>query len=424
MAGGRWVTQIWLGPFPILDLIFQFSILVAFFSFLRVEKDFESYAFGAQLILFALSIFYVFTVFRVIYDVLTEGYEINLIFRDSTFFLSLGSIPIITKLLKKEIHNLNVQSAISKSLTGASIVAIACAVLSRGASDFNGWQIHVPILDLQAPLLSVRSDQLICGISPLMIYLFHNISKDRKKNFSRLGLAVIYIFVLTQMSSRAVLLAALIITLIGVSSLRRQNTNSGKGNTFALPILIFLTPFAFFNLNRIPSIQRFLSGFGLSPLSSASTSLEIGSAGTQHAREEAWKLIWNFWIGHEFWMGFPFGYHFVLESGALRYLSGAADVRWPHNVLLSILCRSGLILGVVLIFAIIGILIAAILGTRHPNADLIDLQVLALVSTIITVSCFGVLLESPFGYIPFTFASAVIMSRTIMLKRFKERYYK
>lgn len=93
------------------------------------------------------------------------------------------------------------------------------------------------------------------------------------------------------------------------------------------------------------------------------------------------------------------GFENLNESGAIRWLSGNADVRYPHNWWVSLFSRYGLI-GLSL-WIMCGI--ASVLGLRREPAGI---QFFTFVVSILVASTFGVIMESPFGVIPFAFFTA------------------
>lgn len=110
------------------------------------------------------------------------------------------------------------------------------------------------------------------------------------------------------------------------------------------------------------------------------------------------------WTQHEnrLILGAGPGYEILLESGAVKWLSGNADVRYPHNWWVSLISRYG-ILGVTL-WLICGL--ATIKGAFRDEAGI---EFVTFLVSILIASTFGVVMESPFGIIPFAFFTSRLL---------------
>jgi hypothetical protein len=144
--------------------------------------------------------------------------------------------------------------------------------------------------------------------------------------------------------------------------------------------------------------------------SSATTNIR-GALGTARARSRSWSTLTRYLeakpirdIG-----GVGFGPDFLRESGAEELLLGTGatkeEVRSPHNYLLNTWARLGLI-GLAIVVALLcsGVRLAYIVA-RHGH-DIGDVDVLAIlvVGSIPVIAFVGVVLESPFGAIPYFWA--------------------
>ena len=126
-------------------------------------------------------------------------------------------------------------------------------------------------------------------------------------------------------------------------------------------------------------------------------SSRISGQGTINARIEAQKLVlkWTFENELEVFGAGP-GREIVLESGAYKWLSGSVDVRQPHNWWVSLFSRFGFFGFFYWTFMVIYYL------KPLKRANLMQPRIFILGAILIT-STFGVILESPFGLIPFYF---------------------
>jgi hypothetical protein len=133
--------------------------------------------------------------------------------------------------------------------------------------------------------------------------------------------------------------------------------------------------------------SKLLAGFGLQP---PSNTLDSAGIGTTHARETAWHAVLGYVDEtHSRALGVGFGVNIVNAAGATSALSGSLLVRSPHNYLVGLYARTGLV-GVALF---LGIVVAAI---GAPAA-------------ILTSAVMGVVLESPFGAVPFFWSVGVLL---------------
>lgn len=149
--------------------------------------------------------------------------------------------------------------------------------------------------------------------------------------------------------------------------------------------------------------------------SSTASSAEAKSAvGTAAARNEAWDKVidWTENTPIRQVIGAGPGPNFIVESGSAAVLQGTqyANVRSPHNFFIGLYARFGLV-GILLVGAVlvlVGFRIATNLRAIGSNELLFTCAVLA--AAILPVAAVGVVLESPFGAVPFWWAVGVLLS--------------
>ena len=395
IIGGRWITQIWLGPTPLFDLILQF--LIGASSIYLIIRGNRLHGFvGIFRLIPYLSIFiFIVTVLRIILSFISGYYPAEAIFRDSSVFLSLSSVYFLSNYFYQFSQN-SIESRLTRLIFLASAFALFLAFFSKFGSNFEGWNLQLPLFRFEANVLSVRSDQLVTSLSCFLISCSYKIATEQsKRNFWRFLYLASGAFVIIELSSRVVFLSFLIIYFLGLILKRRVLVDRDqKLVTFPIAIfgaLILISSFS----ERIPGLKRLIAGFSSNSIDSNSDALQLSASGTQNARIQAWKLIWAYWSNHGFYNGVDFGDHFILNSGAFRYLSGATDVRWPHNFLISIFVRNGILIGPLIILLIALLLIITIENLRHESTTLLDWQLFSISLTILVVSSVGVVFESP-----------------------------
>ncbi|WP_375405696.1 O-antigen ligase family protein [uncultured Amnibacterium sp.] len=147
---------------------------------------------------------------------------------------------------------------------------------------------------------------------------------------------------------------------------------------------------------------------------------EIGQ-GTARARSNAWNhlVAWDFEDAGRATVGVGFGPDFLRDSGSTVLLVGAAldeDVtpRSPHNYWLGSLSRLGTI-GLALLVATIAITLWRAWRSRSLlREDGFALIVASIVYSLILPASFGVVLESPFGAMPFWWSVGCVLGLATM----------
>lgn len=406
IAGGRWLTQIWFAGFPLADLLLQLMVLRYLIRFrnTKTKNARNSFSFFELICLFIFA----FNIYKISRSLFFADFSLQLILRDSMFLLVLSIVPLARILFGNSYFSLRTDLKYSNSLALASLFAFITGVLSKLVTDSKGWNLSSPFFDFQAPIFSVRADQLMCSSTFLMLYFFSRITLPKGRFLYVFLLFAQVILLLFLFSSRAVLISCFITFFIGGLFLLRVTFHQGR--TWPL-IIASISPLALIGALKLPGVGRLFAGLGMNGLSVQSDPFFQSAASTQNARSYAWRLIYDYWKENAFWFGFDPGTHVIQNSGSLRYLSGELEVRWPHNVILSIMFRNGLIFGSLLLACIFYILYAALSNSVQRNSTLLDFQFLAYLVSIFVVSSVGVVLESPFGYVPFTIIAGFVLAR-------------
>jgi hypothetical protein len=159
----------------------------------------------------------------------------------------------------------------------------------------------------------------------------------------------------------------------------------------AIPFLTLVAPI----LPQTSALNR----IGIENFSSPSKLIQVTrNSGTATARIEAQKLLtgWLYQNRLEF-LGAGPGREMVLESNAYMFLSGKRDVRSPHSWFYGNFGRFGY-LGLILWHLICILFIRA----QKSRLQVFDLPANILI-VIYLIALFGVVMESPFGILPFSF---------------------
>lgn len=130
------------------------------------------------------------------------------------------------------------------------------------------------------------------------------------------------------------------------------------------------------------------------------------AGGTASARQQVWSQVGRFVLyePERTAVGVGFGRDFLAESGASLALEGVYQkVRSPHNYVIGTLARLG-VAGALLAMVVIGLgWLLAVSALRRPGAPMTALAALVAISLPV-IGLLGVVLESPFGAIPYFWA--------------------
>ncbi|WP_329124957.1 O-antigen ligase family protein [Streptomyces sp. NBC_01353] len=173
-----------------------------------------------------------------------------------------------------------------------------------------------------------------------------------------------------------------------------------------------------------PAGQRLLA---LSTDTTAAPELVQNAHGTTHARLFAWERVVTYTLDDpsRTAVGVGFGPDFLQESDGDLPIGRGMGVRSPHNYLLTVFARLGLV-GLVLVVSTLTSLLLITIRTirRGPPDELTSVCVLLVISLLI-VALLGVILESPFGAAPFFWAAGILLagdrSRRSQLRRKPEQ---
>lgn len=140
------------------------------------------------------------------------------------------------------------------------------------------------------------------------------------------------------------------------------------------------------------------------------------AVGTTDARRKTWSGViqWTTSSQTRTLFGTGMGEDFLAASGTLKYLEGTdyEGVRSPHDYFVGTFARLGLV-GLGLLIGIVLQLLRQMIRFRRRIADeeLLTFAALTVVG-IIAVASFGVVLEAPFGAVPFWWAAGLLLALT------------
>jgi hypothetical protein len=284
------------------------------------------------------------------------------------------------------------------------VIHLAWIWVSLRATD---WVAGLPFLGGKVRVLELRHDfdgTIVAVLVCMAILRAAQRDLPRSGRVAAAVVAVVGCYTILQLGTRAGLLA--LVVLLGLVGLSRAGglRRVGRRRLLAAAALVLVAGGVI--LPRTYLVHR---------LTESSTRLDSGS-GTAIARQEAWSLVIKDAATDpaRLVIGSGFGPDFLDRSGAAVWFEGSVEkgVRAPHNYVLNTLARLGLV-GVALMAWVVAAVGRAVVrqrrretGTAHDGFE--ELLVL-LVSALAVASLLGVILESPFGAVPFWWAAGLLL---------------
>lgn len=317
-----------------------------------------------------------------------------------------------------------------------AVVAFAACVQTdtRAWSRSLGWlrigllfhalwvtvSLHMASLAADAPLLGgrvhvleIRSDFDATVLAVTCCFFLVELARSGASWRARLvsgSVAAWAVYLILAIANRAGLLALLFSVLVAVvasaGSLRRVPRRYLIGAAVAgLLLMVVLVP-------QTGTYQR---------LAGAAAFSGNAAAGTTVARERAWSEIFDYIDASapRVVAGVGFGPDFLAASGAAPIFEGTTytDVRAPHNYLINTYARLGLI-GVVLVgWLLVALAIAGWRVLRGGARSLAMVFCATISGSLLISSLVGVILESPFGAIPFFWTAGHLLVRGAKLQQ-------
>jgi O-antigen ligase len=304
------------------------------------------------------------------------------------------------------------ERAVSRALMAALIFHAAWVTLAQLVPSLEA---STPVVAAGTHLLSLRPDidSLVCGL--LASFGLHRALAGRSPTYN-LALAAWGAVLVFALYDRAGLLAFIVqIVVVILLSPARKRLVGNYDRRIVTAILVIVIPIFLFEAVQSKPVQRLL----LTVPSNSSSAEVQGSSGTANARINAWKALVRYLEEDPARdvRGVGFGPDFLQESGANVLLLGTAaaeqeNVRAPHNYLLNTWARLGLVgLVVILVLLFTGWRLACLVAKRSHQIRDDDVLAMLLVASIPVVAAVGVVMESPFGAIPYFWALGHLSAR-------------
>jgi O-antigen ligase len=286
----------------------------------------------------------------------------------------------------------------------------------EGAGYLPGWPQDWPLLGGSAVFTS-RPDFDTAVVGVAVALALHHLLHRRPRG--PLPLAALALFAalngyaLLSSPTRAGLLAGLLasgVVVLGWLLRRTVSPRRLSGRIRAAGLVVLLALFVGL-VALTPPGQR---------LAQSMSGQQSNAAGTINARELAWRAVDRYVLADapRTAIGVGFGPDFLTDSGGTYLLEGDVykDVRSPHNYLIGAFARLGVAGMLLAALLLAGAGLAAVRTLAGPVGTTTALAALLVLALPVT-ALLGVVLESPFGAIPYFWAVGQLARHTWSLSR-------
>jgi hypothetical protein len=376
LATGKWGS--WIGvpnsPFFLIDLI---VILSSLLSFLKMMKNHIPISLYSLVLVF-------FMTFQI---AINQEFNITTKIRDLSPFFYLLLVPFLA-------FSLN-------SVSFSTVIKVI-----RYGSITNLLLFYFTTFGLLAPfscgaicgteIFYYRADHVgLVACIGLMAWSTFSIQGIRSRPLIQILFAL---GILINQSRAGIIGMFLVVVLFLLPQIRlNSKRNQIKIRTTTLLIVGFPVAAIILNTNLIN-----VTGFERFTQESVVQQISGESDGTTRARVIAQGLLLEYVFSEkQILSGAGAGAEMVRDSQAYRYLSSASDVRAPHNWFVGLLARYGII--GFLLWVLVSVKYYSIPKEKNSGSLLIKVSIL----NVLVSSAFGVMMESPFGALPFAYFLAM-----------------
>jgi len=290
----------------------------------------------------------------------------------------------------------------------ALIFHLAWVTLVGVVGSATTWETARPFL--AGGIFAIRPDvdTAILGITGGLLLRRLLLGQGRLRALC--GLLVLGV-ALSHAATRAGYIAVLLCLAIGFGLAYAANHDKGirrAGIVVAVPLLLVA------GVKTLPSTTAGDRLLATVDSASATTQDANSALGTANARKKVWRgvISWTKQTQSREIFGAGMGVDFLGESNTLQYLEGTVyqNVRSPHDYLIGSFARLGLV-GLGLLLLLVLQLVRQIFRFRRRIAkdELLTFAALVTVSLFVVASL-GVVLEAPFGAVPFWWAAGVLLA--------------
>jgi hypothetical protein len=402
LFGSRWISYFGFSPIFISDVLFSLAILTWLFSKERVLGTSRLRG-GLHAAKFLLVVFLIWASIRGVLSV-AAGYPILDILRDFVPFLYLSVAFLVSSQINRQ--GIEFRAKLVWWMERAlGLHLVWCLIVILSGNNVSG--IRVGSI-LESGLFSFRSDiDTTLVVVYFMLVLRKWISGHRR--FATYASLIGCLVVVSFSPARASLIALMLCLAWFLSdNPKASSPSSGSKTKQSRTISVFLVGILATSILLFTSSgARLLGGLGIL---NTNSELAKSALGTINARELVWTQVID-WVNSStsiFFLGAGFGINFLDVTQTLQFLEGTTytGVRSPHNFLITVIVRVGWPAAIIFTSAIILVLLRF---RKASNLDDLNFAAMTIVLAFIPISLLGVILEAPFGAIPFYFAIGVLL---------------
>jgi O-antigen ligase len=400
----RWGTNVGISPFYITDVLIALGLIAWLLRVrLKGKPPLSGYVATAGPTRF-FSVLYIYIVLRFLTS-LGNGPTFDWI-RDATPFLY-GILAYVAA------HSAATSTASSRERTVklfwfALVFHLVWVAISVAVGNHGGLQVSFPLFG--APPFQMRPDIDAALVSVAVGMCFRQLMTGTRRFWSFAGVIVGSATVLG-MGTRAGLISLFVALGIAFAvTYASSHKLSPRRVLMVLMVPALLLAMAVVLPQTTPG-QRLLATIDSTQ---AGTVVQVNAQGTQRAREMTWERVidWTEETPLRQAFGGGFGNDFLDESGSTSYLEGTTytGVRSPHNWFVGVYARMGTI-GLALVAVVISQIAAISFRQRvRIGRDPLLFIALLVVVSVLPVATLGVVLESPFGAVPFFWCAGLLLA--------------
>lgn len=272
-------------------------------------------------------------------------------------------------------------------------------------------QLAFPLMPASTvPILSTRPDADMAFLGVTAALLLRRVIRGEKTSLSLCGM-LLAVLTAAMMHSRAGLISmAITMGTAYVATYRTLPHKSNKRTALILSVPVILAIALAVLSQSIAGSRLIASALN----TSTGSEHEQNAQGTERARELVWSGIFD-WVHRDplrTLFGSGFGNDFLTQSGVISFLQGTEyfNVRSPHNWLVGVYARTGVIGAGFVVIMLLALIYHVLKHLARIGSEELPMMAAMIILGIIPVSMMGVVLEAPFGAVPFWWAVGIIFA--------------
>lgn len=400
LATTRWGTNIGVMPLFVTDLLLALCVFHLSVTLLNKPRSMRVVWPGLPYMLFL-----VYVIMRTVASV-GQSSVVDWA-RDAAPYLY-ASVALVSALsIARSTPKTRARTA--RALEWALLIHLAWVAIVIVLEMRQGLSTSLPFFRIPPLQLRGDVDAAFVGLAAgVALWRLLNTSGFRVRWVMVMGLAVL---VQLQFSNRAALISTvLVLVTVYTFTLLKADGKPSKSLVLVAAIPALVSAGILVLISTVPG-QRLLATFNPEI---ATTAAQANAVGTANARATAWErvVLWTNDAVSGLIFGAGFGPDFLTLSGAYSVIAGTdwENVRSPHNYFVGSYARLGLIGTVLLVLLLLHLLRVVYAKRTFVVKEELFVYCLLVLVTILPIASLGVVLESPFGAIPFFWGLGILMT--------------